>query len=393
MAASGCVFAASVLVAYFQFKNITLPRFLMMQAIFSLSMVVLEVPSGYLSDRFSRRSVLLTGVGFLLFANIVLLFSYDFLTLTLGLILMAVGRSFISGTASALLYDSLLSCDRLEDYPKEEGRMKSWTAYSFSVSGLTGSLMFAVSPDLPQAITCIIMALALWSAFQLVEPPLHRPVSDRSPIREMVSFVHYSLYGHKELPWLIAYSGLICSGTLMGFWLMQPYWESLHIHLALFGFLFFLTQSFRGFSLARSSALLKLVNSKKMAIWLFLLLCLSFSLQSVCTHPIAALLSLLPAVIYGVCHVMILQLINERVESHMRATVLSIESLAWRLGFSIAAPLVGICIDRYGLQVSFMLCAISWLTLGIYPLYQLCYKQRTNHDALSPGAAPKTIIS
>ncbi len=393
MAASGCVFAASVLVAYFQFKNVSLSAFLIMQAIFSLSMVIFEVPSGYLSDRFSRRGVLLGGVALLLVANFVLLFSSHSFSLTAGLILMAGGRSLISGTASALLYDTMLSCNLLDDYVVEEGRMKSWTAYSFSASGLTGSLLFSIYPDFPQALTCVTMAVALWFALQLKEPPQHKPTQQPSPLREMASFVRYCLVGHEELPWLIAYSGLICSGTLMGFWLMQPYWESMGIHLAFFGILFFATQTARGFSLARSSSLIRRVNSRKLAIGLFLLLCLGFSLQSVFDHPLAAVLTLLPAIIYGVCHVMILDLINKRVESHMRATVLSVESLAWRLGFAVAAHVVGFCIDAYSLPFTFLLCAVTWLLLGVYPLYQLCFKPRMEPDPLATGRVVRTIIS
>ena len=94
-------------------------------------------------------------------------------------------------------------------------------------------------------------------------------------------------------------------------------------------------------------------------------------MQGIINHPVGIILTLFPAVIYGFCHIMILGLINKRVESRMRATVLSTESVMWRLVFAIAAPFIGYFHDMYGLSNAFLASGIFWLIIAIPPLYML----------------------
>ncbi len=361
----------SILVAFFAHKGASFTEFLWVQSIYALALLVLDVPAGYLSDRFSRKKVLISGATIMLLGHLTLLLSYGFLQLMSAGIILAIGGSLVSGSGSAMLYDGLLLEGKEDLYNKYEGRMQSWMAYGLATAGLVGSFLYPIHPDLPQLLSCILKIGAIITAFMLVEPPIHKSHKPESPIKEMRSLIHYALRGHEEIPWLIFYSSIICGGTMLGTWLTQPYWEAAGIPIWLFGVLFFITQAVRGICLAKASLVFSYIKPKTLGISLLIALCSGFFLQGVFVHPVGIILTLLPGIIFGFAHIMIISMINQRVESRMRATILSTESMMWRLVFAVAAPIVGWFHHLYGLSATFYASGILWLIMGALPVYIL----------------------
>ncbi|GAC54345.1 MFS transporter [Gordonia amicalis] len=108
-------------------------------ALWSVSTVVVEVPTGILADRFSRRRLLVagplvTGAGFALWT-----FAPSFLSFGAGFVLWAIGGSLRSGTSQALVYDELAHLGRSPDYARLAGAMRAAAAV-----GLIGGTALAV---------------------------------------------------------------------------------------------------------------------------------------------------------------------------------------------------------------------------------------------------------
>lgn len=365
----------SILVVFFAYKGVTFSEFLFIQAIFSFALFLLEVPSGYLSDRFSRKAMLVAGALTIFIGHFLLLMGYGFWQLTGAEVVLAAGRSLISGTSSAMLYDGLLSIGKEDVYRREEGQMKSWSAYSLAIAGFAGSLLYPIHPNFPQLATCIMMLFAAWFAYRLVEPTVHKFHARESALKEMRAFAHYALRGHEELPWIIFYSGMICGGTMLSTWLTQPYWEAIGIPIWFFGTLFFLQQIVRGYSLAKADVIIRYVGIQKLIPSLLLLLSAGFILQGLINYSFGVLFTFFPAFIFGFAHILALDLINNRVESSMRATVLSVESMFWRLVFGITAPLISFVHSSYNLAAAFLVSGVVWMIVGTIPMYLLWKKK------------------
>ncbi len=108
-------------------------------AIWSLSTVIVEVPTGILADRFSRRRLLVagplvTGAGFALWT-----YAPSFLSFAAGFVLWAIGGSLRSGTNQALVYDELAHLGRSQDYARLSGAMRAASAV-----GVIGGTALAV---------------------------------------------------------------------------------------------------------------------------------------------------------------------------------------------------------------------------------------------------------
>src|SRR5512139_885716 len=106
--------------------GLTLSEILLLQAIFSVATVIMEYPSGYLSDRLGYRFALLLasllGIGGWLTYTV----AGDFLTVMLAEIQLGISYAFISGSDSALLFETLRSLGREEEYLHYDGRMTAW---------------------------------------------------------------------------------------------------------------------------------------------------------------------------------------------------------------------------------------------------------------------------
>ncbi|AFR50184.1 MFS transporter [Gordonia sp. KTR9] len=96
--------------------------------VWSVSSVIVEVPTGVLADRMSRRKLLtagplITASGFALWTA-----APSFLAFAAGFVLWALGGSLRSGTTQALVYDELAGLGRARDYARLSGLMRAAAA-------------------------------------------------------------------------------------------------------------------------------------------------------------------------------------------------------------------------------------------------------------------------
>lgn len=155
---------------YFQ-SQLSAAEAVLLYAIYDVAVTLLEVPSGYASDRLGRRLTLLIsaaagGIGALL-----LFLGDSFIAIALGQCLIGASAAFASGTDSALLYESLAAEGRGEEVESQELRAWRFSFSAFALSALTGGLMAMAGPALPFAAGALAFAGATLLALRFTEPP------------------------------------------------------------------------------------------------------------------------------------------------------------------------------------------------------------------------------
>ena len=155
-----------VLVLFYQENGLSLQDVFIVQAFFSVCIIIFEVPSGYFSDRLGRRRSLLVGsvAGALGFSSYALAHSLpEFL---FAQFLIAIGASFLSGTDHALLYDSLIQLGRQGEFQRLVGRYGSIGNFSEGIAALVGGSMALISLRTPlycQAVLFLGLIPLAWS--------------------------------------------------------------------------------------------------------------------------------------------------------------------------------------------------------------------------------------
>lgn len=122
---------------YFESKGMSVQQISALLAIWSVSVVILEVPTGVMADRLSRRRLIILGSLCKAACYFVWIFSDRFGLFAVGFILWGTGGAFISGAEEALLFDSL----------KQNGQQERFEVYLGKgrfLSGI-GNILSAVS--------------------------------------------------------------------------------------------------------------------------------------------------------------------------------------------------------------------------------------------------------
>jgi len=128
--------------------GLSMTQFALLNAIWAVSIVVLEVPSGALADRFGRRRLVVAAsvlmvvemalIAFVPLGNATLVFW----VWVLNRILSGAAEAAASGADEALAYDSLPEESRLERWPRVLSRLMMLSSLAFVVAMLVGAASY-----------------------------------------------------------------------------------------------------------------------------------------------------------------------------------------------------------------------------------------------------------
>lgn len=359
----------SVLVLFFQENGLTMQEVFWIQTVFSVVIVLSEIPSGYCSDVFGRRNTMILGVlcgaaGFSFYCV-----SHGFWTFLIAEVVLGLGASFISGTDSALLYDTLLHIGEEHRYVQTEGRLLSIGNFAEGTASILGGLLAAISLRTPLYVEAALALLAVPIAFSLIEPERQKADTSRGSMRGIADIVVFALHGHREVKWLILYSAIVGASTLTMVWFIQPYLQLAGLPIALFGVVWAALQFAVGFFSLSAHRIEKLVGKQLLVSLLVLLSVAGYILLGTFISLWAIVFIVLFYFVRGVGGPIFNGYINALVSSDKRATVLSVRQMGVRLVFSCVGPFLGWIHDRLSLSAALFSAAIVFTVLGVVILF------------------------
>ena len=107
---------------FYEANGLTIRDLFVIQSIYSVTIVLIEIHSGYIADVFGRKNSMVVGTFFSFLGVLTYTLSFGFDGFLVAALCLGVGQSFISGSDTALMYDSLAELNRSEDFIKLEGR-------------------------------------------------------------------------------------------------------------------------------------------------------------------------------------------------------------------------------------------------------------------------------
>ncbi len=146
-------------------QTLTLDRIVLLSSIYYLSVFLLEVPSGYFSDRVGRRATLLLAAGSFALAAVCFLIGGHFAWFAAGQFFLAAGFAMQSGTDTALLYDSLKCLGREAEYASREASAEQWGSIMLAVATFTGGALGMIDLRLAYVyllLSAIAMLVLVW---------------------------------------------------------------------------------------------------------------------------------------------------------------------------------------------------------------------------------------
>lgn len=351
---------------FYQENCLGLTDLFIIQSIYSVTIALIEIPSGYIADVLGRRNSMIIGMFFGFIGMIIYSFSFGFEGFLMAALSLGIGQSFISGSDTALMYDSLVQLKRSNEFIKLEGRTISMGNLAEAFAFIVGGLLAEISLRTPFYFQVGIAFIGFVIATLLVEPKMDRLKDGKSkPWKNIKNIIRYSLKENLTLRYYILYSSIIGCGTLTMAWFSQPYFISIGInskfYFGLLGAILNLAVAIPSFYAHKIEESIK---TKTLLILILLLICICYFTMSLTTSLWGLLLLLLFYITRGVATPVLRDYMNRHIPSEMRATVMSIRSFIIRILFASISPFFGYLADVYSLHQALLFSGILFLILG-----------------------------
>ena len=364
-----------IIVLFYTECGISVADVFILKSAYSIAMLALDIPAGYLADVWGRRRCLIVGCVACFIGSLVYTGAGTFPFFLLAEILLGAGQSLVSGADSALLYDTTLHHRRTDDYLKYEGRVTMIGNFSEAIAGIFGGLLAAASLRFPFYAQAVVAFIGIPAALTLTEHAT--PVRSSNSFAALLKIIRYSLFENRALCCNIMFSGIIGAATLTMAWFVQPFLIELDTPTSWFGIIWTVLNLTVGIAALCSDKLDRHLGTHRMYAFILLFIAggyvaLSFTLT---TAGLAVLLVFY--IVRGFATPILKGYINQITFSEMRATVLSIRNFVIRVIFAAIAPLVGWLHDAYSLAVALQATALIIFLPGLlFLILELTAKPR-----------------
>ena len=357
-----------IIVIFFQDHGLSLAQIMQLQAAYSLSVAIFEIPSGYIADLFGRKKTIVLSTLFSFFGFLIFSFFSGFNEFIIAEICVGIGGSLMSGSDTALMYDTLIEENEQKTYTKVEGKNYAIGNFSESIAGVVGGLLAVNHLYLPVYLQTIILFFSIPISLSLIEPKVNKKLA--LSFQSIKNVLYFSLIKNLKLKWLIIFSSFMGVATLSIAWLAQPFFQEINIPILYFGLLWALLNLTAGISSFNSHKF----NSKNNIFKYSIIMIVSFILLSIYQSLAGLIFIFIIYAVRGLVTPLLKNLININISSEKRATILSIRSFIIRISFASIAPFLGFIADKISLQYSFFILTIIiiiTLCLSCYKLYKL----------------------
>ena len=134
---------APVMLLFYQENGLTYKHLFLFQGIFYLTSILSEFPVGYLSDKFSRKLLLIWSFSIFLCITFIWLAFKGFWIILIGEIMYAISKVMLDNATSGYLYDYLCQYRCKKQMTKLYGYVNFYLAFGTAIAAIIGSLIYS----------------------------------------------------------------------------------------------------------------------------------------------------------------------------------------------------------------------------------------------------------
>ena len=351
---SGLRITDAVWVALLAARGFSLWEIGLAESVFHVVSLLCEVPSGMAADLLGRKKTLVSGGVCMVLQSLLMAFASDLFTICFAMGLNALAMTMFSGTSTALLYDSLKTEGREDEYIQVSANQISMLANAIGSMasilnrflGYAGFYLLNAAFEGASALANMLLAEPIVTESQASREkhPLHAlPEQFRQLVRDSLHVLHACPMAVK----LIASSALISVPS----YLTKMFLQQRLVELGWPTELLFLPLLLGGLACVVGTEIGRRVRCRSMRrlYTACALLCGVGTLLVGAAPAWGGILGMM--LVQGVLEVYLLhesQKLNDAIPSDQRATLISVDGMAYSLLMIPASPLVGAVGDAFG---------------------------------------------
>ena len=357
--------------------GLSLADIFVLQAVFGLSVVLIELPSGYVADRVGYRRSLLVGAALWCAGWLIYTAATSFAGVMVAEVVLGGGSAFISGADRALLWVSLEAEGRQSQYTRWDGRVRAAAQVGEAGSAAIGGWLYSLAPRLPFWLQVPVSLLAAGIMGALREVPRRdSPSAHRSHLARALHVVRFTLWQHRRLQAAMALSVALGLSTFVVVWLIQPAAQARGVHPAWFGPLWAGAHAWLALVSLASARVVGALGLRPTLLGCCLLVPLGYVGLAASTSAWGLAFYLCFMTIRGLQAPILTRIMQEHAPGEDRASVLSLAALLFRLAFVVVGPPVGLLVDRAGMTAALAVLAVVFTatTLGALGVFTRAHR-------------------
>ena len=221
---------------FWEQRGMTIQMVVYAEIIYAVTIILLEIPTGIIADKWGRKNMIILNAFLGCWGFLIIIFATEFWHFALVLFLAGIGNSACSGSINALLYDSLLLNSEAQFFEKYLGRLNVFDFFAIILAALSGSVMADwFGFEFNYWVSLVGMFVSLCISLILVEPDIKSKTDKPIAIKEYIkTSIHF--FSKNQGVCLVLLSGMVTGASLNfidEFW--QIYISRLGIPVIYFG--------------------------------------------------------------------------------------------------------------------------------------------------------------
>ncbi len=350
-------FFIPVLALFYIASQVPIEQFAIIMAVFALSTLLLEVPSGVVADLLGKKKTLLLSRFMYVIEICLVAFFNGFAAFLVAKMFSGLGVSLSSGTNQALLYDTLKKLGREKEHKKISGLMATITNVFGAFVFIIGAFLFSVHYKLPAYATLPCITIGFILTFFLKEPYTTQKKMTFSNswkhLKEGIAYVKKSNF----IKYLIFFSVPLAAGASIGFSMSSAYFELIAIPIFLIGAVSFISSLLMAYTSKIAYKLEEKLGQEGSLLLMEIMIFASIFCMSFMIKYVGLLFYYFIPLAAGFSQVVLNHYMNKNIPTSHRATLLSIRNMGDNIGAVMLFPIVGYITKLISMQLAFLILA------------------------------------
>jgi len=359
-------FFTPIIQLFFLDNNLTITKIALLGVVWSIVRIILEVPSGILADKWGRKKVFAISSLFAIFQVVMLIYASNYWHFFFASILSAVSYSFLSGTNTAIFYDTLKQLKKEDQFEKLWARQHIFQQIPLVIAFVASGFLYKFSPLLPFQLSLLFLVASLIVVLTFKEPKYHKPIEEVNVFTHFIQSMKF-IFENNFLKTILIFTVIFSIGSDLSYGYGQIYLKQLALPVVLFGIAYTFKSIFVTIFANIAPSIRKKIDYQGIfALQMILITALFFIMALTNNYLIGAICFILIAIPHGLFVVSKTSYIHKHTRSHHRATVDSMFSFVVALVFLILEPATGYLADLYTMKFPFLLIAFLLLIYTVY---------------------------
>lgn len=335
-------------------RGLSVTDMVLVEISYAVARLILEVPSGALADRWSRKYVLALNMVFFALNTFLWAIAHSLSVFILGSLVASVHSALKSGTDTSFLYDTLKQLNKTDSYVKTQGNVVFWENLFSIAAGIGGGMLagaFGLAvplwATLPFSLGAVIIALTF------TEPQIHRTTGEMGFWKHIAETAKY-LSRHRSLVHLMLFSVVLGVTFLPMDEYGQLYFVGVGVPVMALGYIAAVGNGIEAIA-GKFAYRLNRFGRKKVFAFAVAINAAGFITVGLTKSWYGVPFAFLPLMAFYFTHPLVMGDLNDELPSSQRATGASFLSLLHSL---VAIPLVfgfGRAADRLSISTAYLL--------------------------------------